>query len=96
MVKSTHAQTVITRPLTEGCGLEARLVQATPRLPEHKARCFRRKRLKQSIGELFYDNKQHKPTDRQICMLNPWMCNAFHSHANGPGFVSTSPEMIRD
>ena len=23
-------------------------------------------------------------------MLNPWMCNAFHSHANGPGFVSTS------
>ena len=25
LVKSTHAQTVITRPLTEGCGLEARL-----------------------------------------------------------------------
>ena len=24
--KTTHAQTVITRPLTEGCGLEARLV----------------------------------------------------------------------
>ena len=24
--KSTHAQTVITRPLTEGCGLEARLM----------------------------------------------------------------------
>ena len=23
--KSTHAQTVITRPVTEGCGLEARL-----------------------------------------------------------------------
>ena len=26
MGKSTHAQTVITRPLIEGCGLEARLV----------------------------------------------------------------------
>ena len=33
LVKSTHAQTVITRPLTEGCGLEARL---TITKPEHQ------------------------------------------------------------
>ena len=41
--KSTHAQTVITRPLTEGCELEARLASKLlppqPTLNTHRDRC---------------------------------------------------------